>query len=607
MKARLEVSLTGLVLLVAVSLAISQGVLGAQQLPPEVVAYADMIFYNGKVLTADEHFTVAQAVAVRDGKFLAVGRTDRILRMAGPKTREIDLEGKTVVPGFIETHRHGWVGNRATSPAFARIGQTRPGLDGPAFIAATLEEGLIQVKEIVDKARPGKWMNLATRRNKVSLKDFSRWHLDKVTPRNPVSIIISPSEAVMNSLALEQLFDSGVITPDTIGVQKDPASGEPNGQLWGLAQGEFYLSYTPWPEDWDTTQVELQKEQLLENVKDGATTRTGRAQGLAIAILNEVYQAGELPLRVRLHHEFFRKNAKYMVDLRRFGNLSGVGDDWFKIVGTGPQQVDGAVSVGTMYTKSPKIRQLPNSGYGLYGKSYWADYPDGYVRQTIIDLNRHGWNITGLHNYGDASSELILEAFEAAAKEKPFKRRWMLDHNWFHTPETLQKAKDLGIGLSILPWWDFDVTGEQSPQDRAIARAFGGVNEPALYMYGPDYWHRASRARSLIDMGFKPMAESYGPALQSLQAFITRQDGQGRVWAPEERVTRQEALWMKTNWSAYYSMEEDKLGTIEVGKLADLVVLGGDYMTVPADEISKIPLLMTVVGGTAMFEEPGKF
>ena len=577
-----------------------------RDLPPEVIAYADIVFHNGRILTADEGFRVVQALAVRDGKFLALGENQRILAMAGPETRKVDLNGKTVVPGFIESHMHGWTGNITSSPR--RPGESRS-IYETTFVGETVEEYLVKTKEVVAKHRPGEWVHIATLRNEVTINQLDRWQLDKISPNNPVRLKASPSESVLNSLALQEAFESGILTPDTIGVQKDEED-RPNGQLWGLAEGELNMNFLPWPEDWDTEWVNQQREQLRQNVETGITTRIGRATGLSVAILNELRERGELPLRVRVSHEFFRKNAKYLVDLKRLGNLSGVGDDWFKIIGTTSQQVDGGSIQGAIFTTRPKIRILPNSAYGPFGKSYWDVYPEGYVEQTIIDANSHGWNIVSLHTYGDASGELITKAFEKAAQVKPFKRRWVIDHSWWLTPESIERMKKLDVILSVLPWWEgrrAGGEGEMTEADLQVAESFGGVTDPMVYQFGPDNLLKWSAGRSLIEAGFKPIAETAGTPLESIQAFITRKDGQGRVWNPSERVSRRQALWMKTNWAAYYTMEEKKIGTIEAGKLADLVVLGGDYMTVPEDEISDIPVLMSVVGGQVMHEVPGEF
>jgi len=129
-----------------------------------------------------------------------------------------------------------------------------------------------------------------------------------------------------------------------------------------------------------------------------------------------------------------------------------------------------------------------------------------------------------------------------------------------------------------------------------------------VYQYGADQVNRLTRVRSMIDAGMKPVMEAdiRGPwsrPLWNMEMLITRNNGTGgRTWGEDQKITRQEALWMKTNWAAYYSEDEEILGTIEVGKLADLVVLGGDYMTVPEDQISDLSIDLTVVDGKVVYD-----
>lgn len=584
-----------------------EAVLAQQELPSEILSYADMVLYNGKILTADDNFTIAEAVAIRDGKFLAVGTTDRILQLAGPNTRRIDLKGKTVAPGFIETHAHGWAGNVATA-APRRVGELRPGFDAGMFIFYTKEKGLEQLKKIADQAPPGKWLWLATIRNNPSLTITAK-ELDTVTPNNPVVIQISPQEAVVNSKALQAILEKMPGIRDMGGLMKDQKTGEPTGQFRGNAFGVLFYEFFPWTDLGKLIQDE--KENLQRFIKNGVTTKIGRAQGLAITILNELHTRGELPLRVRVAHEFLRMLPDAERFLKRMGNLSGIGDDWLKIIGTVEQQVDGGSRVGAILTKKPKLRVLPGAQYGQYGANYWGEehgYSSGNSpRENIIMAGRYGWNVVSLHSYGDKVAEISLEAFEEGMKQHPpalTKRRWVLDHNWMHDEQTIEKAKRLNVLLSVLPW--FRMGGGEEEQERGEADAFGVQGDPLVYMYGADWLSTWSPAKSLIEAGLKPMAETAGPPLQSIQSFVTRKDSRGRVWGPQERVDRKTALWMKTRWAAYYTGEEDRLGSIEAGKLADFVVLGGDYMTVAEDEISKIPVLMTVVGGKVVYEEPGK-
>jgi len=577
----------------------------AQDVAPEVMAYADMVLYNGKILTADEAFHIYEALAVRDEKFLAVGDSDRILKMAGPQTRRIDLKGKSVTPGFIETHSHGWIGNAATSGP-RQEGQTREAFDGGTFYFDTLESGLQKLARIVATRPSGKWVHAVTIRNQISTQVTAQ-ELDQVSPNNPVIVQISPQSLVLNSKGLDLVFNSGFMTPDLPGVLKD-AQGKPTGQFRGFAFGVFYYEYWPWP---DLEQaVAAQKEQLLQFARQGSTTKIGRAQGLAISILNELHNQGELPVRVRVAHEFLRMLPDAERFFKRMGTLVGLGDDWMKIIGTVTQQVDGGSRVGAIFTKRPKLRVMQGAQFGSYGKNYWEEFPeDNGVEERIALAGKYGWNVVSLHTYGDRVAEMSLEAFEQGMKNHPpglTRHRWVLDHNWIHDEETIAKMKELNVLPSVLLWFGMGGLRERGEQQGESAAFEVGEDDPLVYMYGADNLSTWSPGRSLIEAGLRPMAETAGPPLTNLQLFVTRRN-QGRTWGPEERVSREEALWMKTAWAARYTEEEDKLGTIEAGKLADFVVLGGDYLTVPEEEIHQIPVLMTVVGGKVMFEKADQF
>ncbi|MCH8820469.1 MAG: amidohydrolase family protein, partial [Acidobacteria bacterium] len=224
--------------IVIILLAVIQTGLGqsAGTLPPEVVAYADTIFYNGKIITADEQFTIAEAVAIRDGKFLAVGTSPRILAMAGPQTQRVDLEGRSLVPGFIDTHLHSaWV--------------TRPARDrsGPAPFSDrdinwdTLESALEGLRTLVEGADPEEFFALSGPSNPVVNHELNRTLLDQVAPDNPLYIEAMNDQVVANSLILER------IPKDVPGIVRDE-NGELTGHLRGAAAGIPGFELKPWPE-----------------------------------------------------------------------------------------------------------------------------------------------------------------------------------------------------------------------------------------------------------------------------------------------------------------------------------------------------------------------
>jgi predicted amidohydrolase YtcJ len=299
-----------------------------------------------------------------------------------------------------------------------------------------------------------------------------------------------------------------------------------------------------------------------------------------------------LTARVRIAHEFIRQNAHAESYLKRLGNLSGFGDPMMKIIGTTIQPADGTSNAGAIWTKEAKKREMPDSPFGPHGQNKFQNY--GNTLETseyhnIVLANRYGWNVLAVHSQGDGASDMLLQAYEQASKERPLKGVWAFDHALSRTPENIEKASKLGVLFSVAPKYLFMDT----PED-------------LVYQFGESV-HKMTPVREMIKAGMKPVMEAditgkYSAPLWNMEALITRTDEKGRVWGGAQQVTRQEALWMKTNWASYYTGDEKVLGTIQKGKLADLVVLGGDYMAVPGDQISEIPIDLTVVGGAVVYD-----
>ena len=543
----------------------------AQDLPAEVIAYADVVFYNGKVLTADEEFTIEEAVAIRDGKFLAVGSSERILAMAGPDTRRVDVEGRSVIPGLIADHEHGaFVGN------VAKRGQ------GGRVEFKDVASGLEEIKAEVAKFPPGLELYMRGPSQKPLVVDVTLAQLDAAAPDNPISISCQNNQVIVNSLMLKKL------PPDMQGILKD-ANGNPTGQLRGAAAGTVIYEFMP-QED-SATQLERQKETFRRYFPQGLTTIMGRGQGLTITILRDLWVKGELEPRVRIHHEFLRSQARPEAFLKRIGNLTDFGDDQLKIIGATVQVVDGSTGNGAALTDIPKINRVEGDPYNTYGQNKWEETGNAATsdRQNIILANRYGWTIGGLHSAGDLSNTVLLEALYEAHQEKSLVgRHFGIDHQAMIREKHFELMKEMDINPTMY--------------DSAIA----GDNETWVYQYGADAVYNMTPARSVIDAGLKPAIEIPG-GMEAIRAFVTRKSDDGRVWNPEQKVTRQEALYMYTSWAARYSGEQDILGSIEAGKLGDLVVLGGDYMTWPEDDLDALRVLMTVVGGNVVYEVRGAF
>ncbi len=551
--------------------------------PPEVLAYADLVFYNGKILTADEQFTIVQAVAIRDGKFLARGDDRRILAMAGPRTRRVDLEGRSAIPGFIDTHLHSaWVTSprRATGEAAVRPAAPRINFD-------SLENALEGLRARVAEAQPGEVIALSGPSNPVVNHELNVTLLDEIAPDNMLWIEASNDQIVGNSLVMAKIPEGipGVITDE---------QGRRTGHLRGAAAGIPTYELEPWPD------VELLLEPQIDSFRRynelGLTTLMGRAGGLSVTVFRDLMVQDALTMRVRVHHHFLRQNGFAEAYLKRMGNLTGVGNEMFKIVGTSVQVVDGTSGNGSAATTQAKLKILPGDPYGPFGMNKWEESGDLATsdRQSIILANRYGWSVGSLHSSGDLSNTLLLEVFEEAHQERSLVgRHFGIDHGMMWKPEHYAKI----IEMDVIP----------SVYSKALYN-----NDNLVEMYGMDAVYKMQPVKSLIEAGIRPAAEAdtggtAAAPLYNMQRWITRRDDKGRQLDPAEAVSREEALYLYTLWAAAYSGEEDILGSIEAGKLADLVVLGGDYMTFPEDDLDKLRILMTVLGGEVVHEADGAF
>ena len=563
----------------------------AQQasVPPEVLAYPNMIAYNGKVLTVDEGFSTVEAFAVRDGKFLAVGTNERIRAMEGPQTRMIDLKGRSAVPGFIDTHNH-------------YNGYAEQGLI-PRVIFQTKEQWVAEIKQLVDLAEPGEWVILRSERTTgqpwaESSFSMTRHELDPISPNNPVFVWTSPpgNDAIINSYAL----DMAKMPEDISGLVRDE-QGEPTGFIDQAAYGRVFYEMLPWPDIEEL--VPRYKAAQKKFNSQGKTTVGARYPPHAITVLKTIWERGEATLRMRVFHEFARVAYRPEAIIKRVGNLSGLGDDWFKIAAANIGNPDGAAGRGRGWTRKPKLPAMghaknPNEpDYGFvpyYGDRQASDW------STIPILSRYGWRILGVHTAGDKSVDELIAAYEEANREKSIVHlRHGIDHSLMIRPEHIEAAKRLGLVMGA----------EENTAEGT---------ENLAKIYGADEVYKISPIRTMIDAGLIVGMEGLGNTrldaegaektpLWFIETFVTRADVEtGKVWNESERITREQGLKMSTIWAAYYLGDEDTLGSIEPGKLADFVVLNGDYMAVPDDEISDLKAILTVIDGKVVYEVEGE-
>ncbi|MBI4483076.1 MAG: hypothetical protein HY652_09320, partial [Acidobacteria bacterium] len=493
------------------------GSAAAQNLPPEVIRYADLVLYNGKILTADEAFSTAEAVAVRDGKFLAVGPSDRIVSLAGPETKRIELQGHTVVPGFIATDAdNDFAGGNLYKDTEIR-GKLLP-------TQKEMKKGdvLARIRELMKGVPPGEPAFFRFEEESEALY-LTKEDLDQVVPKNPVMVTAGSFDSILNSLMLSQLLQ--VLPKGHPHILKDEKTGEANGRVYGYAMGVVGWDLRPWPRI-DESYLDEQKRATQALLGRGVTTLVGHIQGFSLTIFNIQAHRGELNIRVRGSHDFLRQNPFAEAYLRRLGNLVNFGlGNMVKIVGAGLAAIDGNADTASALTVEPKL-SAGGFVFGPHGKNNWLGYgptekmwddPSVDRSQTewtaVMAAIKYGWNFTAMHNVGDGATAIWLEAIEKGLAQpdlvlKPEFRPFGLDHNMFWNPSQNEKLKK------------FDVR-------RGLGKMFQRP-DMALELYG-DRIHDVQPVPQLIKEGLKVHIEGTEP-LEEIQKYITRKDEKGRVW-----------------------------------------------------------------------------
>ncbi len=527
----------------------------------------ETIYFNGKIITVDPRFTLAEAIAIGHGRFTAVGKNSEIRSLAGPSTRVVDLHGKTVVPGFEDSHLHSAGGG--------------PGID--LSNARSFDDIFARIRERVQRSKPGDvlvsnsdWHEAQLQEQRLPL----RRDLDRVSPGNPVVLVRGGHEFILNSLALAKWHvDKATVSPEGGQISRYP-DGEPNGELIDRARSLVSLPQTRLTID---QQIESWSEQFRKLHAAGLTSI--RQPGISLEqyhMFQEMKRRGLLTMRVTA-----LVSAPPNPDaakVRAFLESSGVGpdegDEQLKIAGM-KLIVDGGFEGGWM-------REPYEEPYGKDGTFHGLQLmPLDRFTEIVKELNRLGWRV-GTHAVGDAAIGQVLAGYEAANREKTIKgRRWAIEHGFLPREEDFQRINALGVFVTV--------------QDH-------------LYLAGPSlvhYWGAARAARvtpvrAYLDHGVEVAAGTDAPVvpfppLWTMFHFVTRETIGGRVLGPDQKITREEALRIATMGNARLTFEEQIKGSIEAGKLADFVVLDEDIMTVDAKRIEQMKVLMTVVGGNAVF------
>jgi predicted amidohydrolase YtcJ len=551
---------------------------------------ADLIVLGGKILTVDAGFSTASAVAIRGGVFVRVGSDAEARTLVGEQTRVIDVHGKTVVPGLIESHVH------ATGVARAEAQQ-------PFVQLGSIAEIQQWVRKKVETTPEAQWIQIPridlTRLRERRLP--TRAELDAAAADRPVVFnwqYASRQVQVLNTAALRAAH----ITRDT----PDPpggkivkgAGGEPTGILEdprGLTSG--YLRAKPVSEAEYLRELEAVLHHYNRIGITSIMERNSNPDGYHS--YQQLERAGRLTARVNvtigLRSDGTVEGTEKVIRAFPFG--PGDGDDWVRV---GPLKiaVDGGILYGTAYLREPYGPQAA-ALYGLTDPDYRGtlSLTADKVRNMIRTGHRLGWPMCS-HVTGDAGVDLVLDGVEAANRDQPIKdRRYTLIHAYFPNSDAVRRAAALGVCVDTQPAWYYKDAD-------ALAPALG--EDRMKHFIGLADWLRGGVTVAINSdhmFGLDPnlSLNPYNPFL-AMGTAVTRKTEGGQVIAPEQKVARADALRMVTIHAAYLSFDETRKGSIEVGKLGDLAVLSDDLLSCDPDRIKEIQVLATVVGGKVVYE-----
>jgi len=529
--------------------------------------FADMILFNGKIATLDARNSIAQAVAVSNGRIIAVGSNSEVRATGGASTRELDLEGKLLLPGFQDTHVH--VG---FSPTYWY------GVDLKAPPVKSIREVLEKIEQKVANTRKGEWVlgyqyineRLAERRH-VRLDE-----LDAVAPNNPVLVIKGfGHEFLVNSKALE-IAGIRKDTPDPVGgkIERDAKTGEPTGVLYETA---YSLVGRVIPADWPS--FELIKQSMRKTIDNfleaGMTTITEiEATREVIRAYQELLEEGRLPIRVR-----FFVWSELLGSLADLGIRTGFGNDRLRLMGV-KFYADGSGVCGTAAVYTPQHRGPKDLGI--------VATPGERLTELVTRCHEAGLRVA-IHAIGDRGIDIALDAIEYAQKiglSKSLRHR--IEHCSVCGPKQQERIKTLGVvpSSSIGYMWNF--------------------GDDYIENFGPERleWlhpHRSYIDRGIVASGNSDWAASSAEPMKEIYCAVTRKTSSGQTFCQDQAISVDEGIRVYTTNAAYASCEEQMNGSIEPGKFADMVVLSEDIFSIPPEKIKDVSVQMTIVDGQIVY------
>ena len=542
---------------------------------------ADLVLTNGRIVTVEDAQPEAQAIAISKDRIQALGTAAEIKPMIGPNTQVIDLQGQLAIPGFIESHAH-----------FAGIGGAQMQLN--LMNVDSWDKVVAMVAEAVSRARPGEWIygrgwhqEKWTSRPTVHVEGFpTHASLDKVSPNNPVLLVHASGHAAFaNGKAMEL---SGIRRPT-----ESPAGGEilrdKNGDATGLLRETAQRlirrgagAPPPTPEETrarNRRALELANEEVLAK---GITTLQDAGSDLdTIDRMKQMVDEGKMGVRlwvmVRQANEAIApKLAQYRMINYGNGQLT---------VRAIKKSIDGALGprgawLLAPYSDKPESRGLETTKVAE-------------IEETARLAMQHGYQLA-VHAIGDRANRETLDIFERAFKANPTKKdlRWRVEHAQHISAQDIPRFGKLGVIASM--------EGIHCTSDAPyVLERLGEVRARE----GAYVWQKLMKSGAVVTNGTDAPVEDVDP-IASYYASVSRKLKDGKVFFPDQRMSRMEALKSYTINGAYAGFDEDNRGSLKPGKYADITVVSKDILKIPEDDIPTAKVSYTIVGGKILYKKP---
>ena len=550
---------------------------------------ADLILHNGVIYTVDEKNPTAEAVAIKDGKFVAVGSDKSVLRLRGPKTLVVDLKGRFVVPGFNDNHVH-----------FASAAQF---LEFNIMRASTQDQFVERVKDVISRLPKGEWIvggfwgaydewtagSTGNQRREPFAPDMNR--IEALAADYPMFIRkFDDSQFAANHAALRavKIDPNNPQAPD-VEFLKD-TQGRFNGHMRG--KGVVRLFNTVIPRTFSRERrIQQTKNALAEIGKFGVTNVSDMSDDLQLDIYRELHQKGELSVRIH-----FRPGLDRWKEMSDKGVRVGAGDDWIRL-GALKGHIDGIMGTSSARFFAPYSHDANNRGrWRPLMVNDKGEFVEGKFLGYMLNADRAGLQLT-VHAIGDEANNVLLNYLEELNKQNGKReRRFRLVHAQVLAREDFKRLGQLGVVAEVQP---FHLSDDMRWMEERIgfertkgAYAFKSIQASgAVLSFGTD-WPGTSASEYPIN----PMLGLY--------AAVTRQTITGQPaagWFPNERITIEEAIKAYTYGTAYANFEEKTKGSISVGKVADVTVLSKNLLKVEPKEFLTTNVIYTIVDGKIVY------